>query len=102
MPDTSMPMPDEGDDDKITPGNELPVKLDTLQVDGVRPKVDDHVEVKVGGTITHIVDDCAYVKVETANDEPTEDKSYSSEEEDLVKQSENADMEGAPIGSGYG
>jgi hypothetical protein len=100
MPDPSMPMPEGSKDEPIQIGDELPVKLDTLEVGGERPEVDDQVEVTVGGRISRIVDDCAYVKVETANHEEIETKPMAQEEEDLGALSRQADMMGTPIGGG--
>jgi hypothetical protein len=101
MPDASMPMPDTGDE-PIQIGDELPVKLDTMMVGGERPRVNDQVEVTVGGTVSRIVDDCAYVTLETANSEPIETKKPAQEEGDLDEMSRGMDMMGAPIGGGGG
>jgi hypothetical protein len=84
MPDASMPMPEGASDEPIQIGDELPVKLDTLEVGGERPEVDDHVEVTVGGRITRIIDDCAYVSVETANNEQIEKPKGDQEEENAL------------------
>jgi|SRR5215471_20101531 len=102
MADASMPMPDSDQDEPIQVGDELPVKLDTLEVGGERPNVDDMVEVTVGGRITRIIDDCAYVAVETANHEDIETpKGAQAEENRLSRLSEQMDMSGAPLGGGY-
>jgi hypothetical protein len=96
-----MQMPDdENGKEYVQTGDELPVKLDTLMVGGQRPEVDDHVEVTVAGTISQIIDDCAYVKLETANDEPIEEKTVKAEEESLGEQSRQMDM-GGPLLGGY-
>jgi hypothetical protein len=98
MPDDSMQMPDNEAQEPIQVGDELPVKLDTLMVGGERPAVDDHVEVTVGGTVSRIIDDCAYVKVETANDQQIETPKGDQEGQDLAQQSRQLDMMGATIG----
>jgi len=90
--------PDDDSDEPIQIGDELPVKLDTLIVGGERPNVDDQVEVTVGGVISRIIDDCAYVKLETANDNPIETPAGDQEERDMQNQSRQADMAGMPIG----
>jgi hypothetical protein len=101
MPDASMPMPEGSKDEPIQIGDELPVKLDTMEVGGERPEVDDHVEVTVGGRVTRIIDDCCYVALETANNEDIETPKGAQEEEDnLSKLSQQADMMGSPIGGG--
>lgn len=100
MPDASMPMPVGSKENPIQIGDELPVKLDTMMVGGERPEVDDQVEVTVGGRISRIVDDCAYVKVETANNEEIETKPAEQEEGDLDLLSQQMDVSGPPIGGG--
>jgi hypothetical protein len=102
MSDPSMPMPEGARDEPIQIGDELPVKLDTLEVGGERPEVDDEVEVRVRGPISRIIDDCAYVKLQTANDEEIETKPMAQEEEDLGALSRQADMMGTPVGGGGG
>jgi hypothetical protein len=98
MADDSMPMPDNGKN-VIQTGYELPVQLDTLEIGGERPEVGDDAEAKVKGRITRIVDDCAYISVETANDNPIEDKSDDgSDERDLAGATQRADAMGMPIG----
>ena len=56
--------------DAVKIGSELPVPIDTLLLDGIRPEMGDRVTVEVAGTISSIRDECAYVKLETANDQP--------------------------------
>lgn len=92
--DTTLESPSTSNE-TIRPGSDLPVKLDTLLVDGIRPDKGDSVEVTVKGTVSKIVDDCAYVSLETANDEPIEDKSSEMKEQsedDLMSMAEKADM----------
>jgi hypothetical protein len=58
--------PTEGADSEN--GNvELPVEVDSLAVDGVAPEVGDKVDIKVGGTVTRVVNNIAYVKPEDIN-----------------------------------
>jgi len=100
--DESMPTPERASDEPVQVGDELPVKLDTLYVGGQRPEVGDMVDVKVSGTVSRIVDDCCYVTVETANDEEIHTPKGDYEAgEDLVAQSQEADIMGLPIGGGY-
>lgn len=101
MPDTSMPMPDNEQDEPIQVGDELPVKLDTMMVGGERPEVDDQVEVTVSGRVTRIIDDCAYVALEKANNEEIESK-MPPQEADLRQMSEQMDQTASsPISGGY-
>jgi len=96
--DDSMSMPENESQEPVQRGDELPVKLDTLMLGGERPSVGDQVDVKVTGTVSRIIDDCAYVTLDTANDEPIETPAGDKEEEDLSSQSSQADMMGMPIG----
>ena len=101
MPDTSMPMPDNEQDEPIQVGDELPVKLDTMMVGGERPEVDDQVEVTVSGRVTRIIDDCAYVALEKANNEEIESKT-PPQEADLRQMSEQMDQTASsPISGDY-
>ena len=106
MPDESMPMPENESEEPIQIGDELPVKLDTLELGGERPNVGDQVDVKMSGVVSRIIDDCAYVKVENANDNPIEtpagdQQAGHAEEDDMAQQAYQADMSGIPIGGGY-
>jgi len=97
-----MPMPDDEQEEPIEVGDELPVKLDTMMVGGERPEVDDHVEVNVGGRVVRIIDDCAYVAVETANNELIETPGGDQDYDRLSELSRQMDMSGPPVGtSGY-
>jgi hypothetical protein len=62
-------------------GSELPVPIDTLLLDGIRPEMGDRVTVEVEGTISKIRDDCAYVKLENANDQPIKSPATHPEDE---------------------
>ena len=64
---------------------DLHVSVATLEIDGVRPAVGDHVDVKVGGTIRKLVDDTAFVTPETINDQPMP-QDQSTSDEDLMAQ----------------
>ena len=46
---------EEKNETEISDATELPVKLDSLEVGGIRPKVNDSVDVMVTGTLTSIV-----------------------------------------------
>lgn len=63
---------------------DLPVSIGTLELDGLRPKVGDKVDAKMSGTISKIVDETAFVKIETVNDQPLALKLQSSPEQDLM------------------
>jgi|ERR1041385_227189 hypothetical protein len=89
--------PNEGyEDNQISPGDELPVKIDTLSLDGTQPEVGDSVEVTVKGKVTRIRDDCAYVSIETANNEPIENPPSQPEdkmtEDALMAMADKADQ----------
>jgi hypothetical protein len=97
--DASMPTPENESEEPIMVGDELPVKLDTLMVGGQRPDVGDMVDVKVSGTVSRIVDDCCYVRVESANDEEIhKPEGDYAEAESLAGQSREADLMGVPVG----
>lgn len=68
--------------------NELPVLLETLALDGMRPKVGDQVDVKVSGTILKIVNEMAIVRPEMANDQPIPQEPPENEMDDLAQASE--------------
>lgn len=66
-------MQDASLDDSGNEGSEdgsLVVAIDTLEIDGVRPKVGDSVDLKVSGSITKLVNDTATVQPDTINDVP--------------------------------
>jgi len=98
MADESVPMPDDDQDEPIQQGDELPVKLDTLMVGGERPNVGDQVDVKVSGTISRIIDDCAYVSVDQANDNDIEKPVGDNEGQAIANQAREMDMAGTPVG----
>jgi hypothetical protein len=75
---------------------DLPVSVTTLELDGVRPKVGDKVDMKVSGTIRKLVDETAFVKVSTVNDQPLPPKLQSTEEEDLMAAAQQVDGAGMP------
>lgn len=56
--------------DEASDNVEFPVSVDTLMVGGTAPSVGDTVDVKVGGTVTRVVNKIAYVKPDTVNDQP--------------------------------
>lgn len=69
MIDTSI-SPDPETGDRMTGNVELPVNVETITIDGIQPAVGDHVEVKVDGTVTRVVNSMAYVRPEMVNDQP--------------------------------
>jgi len=98
MADESVPMPDDDQDEPIQQGDELPVQLDTLMVGGERPNVGDQVDVKVSGTISRIIDDCAYVSVAQANDNDIETPAGDEQDRAMADQAREMDMAGTPVG----
>jgi hypothetical protein len=101
--------PDTGNGDQpgdnVEAGDELPVKIDTLSLDGTQPEVGDEVEVKVKGKVTRIRDDCAYVAIETANDNPIENPPDQPQddmsEQGMMDMAAKADQNGQGLGA-YG
>ena len=53
-----------------TDKSDLAVDLDTLSIDGTRPKAGDTVELKVSGSISQIKNNTAFVTPERVNDQP--------------------------------
>lgn len=76
--------------------NDLAVDISTLEENGVRPKVGDQVDVKVGGKVSKIVDDCVYVTPETCNDMPMAHRGSTTPDEDMQSMA----MQAGPI-QGY-
>lgn len=76
--------------------SEIAVQLDTLTLDGVRPKVGDNVDFKVSGPILKIVNDMAVVRPEMANEQPIPQQPATDEMDQLAKASE-----GVMLGSEY-
>lgn len=56
--------------DSLTYEAELPVAVDSLSIGGQDPDVGDPVSFKVGGSVTRVVNETAYVRIETINDAP--------------------------------
>jgi hypothetical protein len=101
MPGEIIDNPDAGGGDQprdnVEAGDELPVKIDTLSLDGTQPQVGDDVEVKVKGKVTRIRDDTAYVALETANDDPIENPPEQPEdmsEQGMMDMAAKADQGG--------
>ena len=86
--DSSIDAPDEGTSD------DLPVAIGTLEIDGLRPKVGDPVDAKISGSITKIVDETAFVKVDTINDQPMPPKAAATDEQNLMAQAQAMDAAG--------
>lgn len=74
--------------------SDLPVSVDTLAIDGTRPKVGDTVDLKVSGTISKLVDETAFVTPMTINDQPMAPKTQASESENLMAQAGAMDAAG--------
>jgi len=105
MADESMQTPDEGSD-LIEPDDQIPVRIDSLEADGVRPSVGDTVTIRVEGTVKEIRDDCVYVTPEKINDtdlnEILAESGNQGDEEDMLREmSSEADQAGMPVGGGY-
>lgn len=73
---------------------DLPVSVGTLEIEGVRPKVGDKVDLKVTGTIRKLVDETAFVTPETINDQPMPEEAQATEKEDLMAQAQSLDAAG--------
>jgi hypothetical protein len=102
MADESMqPAPGEEVDETLSPETEIPVGIDTLEADGVRPSVGDTVTLRVEGTVKSIKDDCCYVTTDKINDTDLEEilAEHAPENEDKLMEriTREADM-----GGGYG
>ena len=52
---------------------ELPVHIDDLAIDGTPPSVGDIVDIKMGGTVTRVVNDIAWVQPTDLNNKPIPD-----------------------------
>lgn len=76
--------------------DDLPVSVGTLEIEGLRPKVGDTVDLKVTGTIRKLVDETAFVSPATINDQPMPPKVQASDEESLMAQAQKADGIGQP------
>lgn len=66
MTDTST----EGAPQETSSGVEIQADVDGLSIDGTAPSVGDHVDVKVGGTVSKVVNGVATIAAETVNDTP--------------------------------
>jgi hypothetical protein len=106
MADESMQMPPEGGSDVIGLDDEIPVRLDSLEADGVRPKMGDTVTLRVEGTVKRIENDCAYVQPDAINDtdlaEILAETGDTDEDAMMERMTRNADMGQMPGGGGYG
>jgi hypothetical protein len=107
MSDESMQMPPEEGSDVIELDSEIPVRIETLEADGVRPSVGDTVTLRVEGTVKSIEDDCVYVTPEKINDDDlaeilAENAGSEANEDSLMRRlTSEADMGGTPMGGGY-
>lgn len=92
MEDSSI---DSGGETESSQGD-LAVDVDTLVIDGVRPKAGDPVDLKVSGTIRKLVDNTAFITPTTINDQPMPEKPQATEEEDLMAKANELDSMAAP------
>lgn len=90
MADTSI---DQGESEPDS--DDLAVAVSTLEIDGVRPKVGDTVDLKVSGTIRKLVDETAFVTPETVNDQPMPPKVQATQDEELMAAAQQ--MDAAPV-----
>jgi hypothetical protein len=104
MADESMQMPPDSGSDVIELGDEIPVHLDSLEVDGTRPAKGDEVTLKVTGTISRIEDNCAYVQPESINDSDLSEilAEHSPEGEDSMMAKLTSQADQANMAGGYG
>lgn len=106
MADESMQSdPAAGGSDVIGPEDEIPVRIDSLEADGVRPSVGDTVTIRIEGTVKSIEDDYVYVTPDKINDDDLNEllaESGKQDEESSLRQMTNeADQAGMPIGGSY-
>lgn len=85
--------PNPGDSDT---SGDIAVQIDTLTLDGTQPKVGDHVDLKVTGTVTQIKNSTAFVNPETVNDQPmpADQKDQPDEKQALMAMAGTADASG--------
>jgi hypothetical protein len=76
--------------------DDLAVAVGTLEIEGVRPKVGDTVDLKVTGTIRKLVDETAFVSPATINDQPMPPKTQATDEEQLMAEAQRMDA-AAPV-----
>jgi hypothetical protein len=104
MADEAMQMPPESGSDVIGLDDEIPVHLDSLEADGVRPRVGDTVTLRVEGTVKRIENDCAYVAPDAINDTDLAEilAEHGEQDEDslMSKLTSQADQMGTPMGYG--
>ena len=85
------------DDDASPDSDDIQVPLDTLKMEGTEPSKGDHVEITVGGKITQIVNDVAFVTPETVNGQPIPSE-QTVNETSMMSKAGAADAQGMPIG----
>jgi hypothetical protein len=106
MADESLQTPDT-EPDLLDPDTEIPVRLDSLEADGTRPKVGDDVTVKVDGTVKRIENDYAFISTTAVNDTDINDIIADTQQdegggsEDMMRRlASQADQMATPLGSG--
>ncbi len=75
--------------------DDLPVSVGTLEIEGVRPKVGDNVDLKVSGTISKLVNDTAFVTPSSINDQPLAPKEQATDDENIMAQASALDATGS-------
>lgn len=91
MEDTSLD-PTEGE----TSSGDIAVDIDTLAIDGTRPKAGDSVDLKVTGTISSLKDNTAFVTPEMVNDQPIPSDMPETDMSDQAMMAEAQKMDGMP------
>jgi hypothetical protein len=104
MADESMQMPPEGGSDVIGTDDEIPVRIDSLEADGVRPSVGDLVTLRVEGSVKRIENDCVYVTPEKVNDDDLAELLAESgnQDEDSMMERLTREADAGMSGGGYG
>jgi hypothetical protein len=104
MADESMQMPPEGGSDVIGLDDEIPVRIDSLEADGVRPSVGDLVTLRVEGTVKRIENDSVYVTPEKVNDDDLAgllaENGDQNDDDMMSRLTSQADQMGTPMGGG--
>ena len=72
---------------------DLPVAIESLNIDGTRPAVGDKVDVTVSGTISSIVDQTAFVTPEMVNDQPMPQQAEANPSDQLRASAMQADSQ---------
>ncbi len=91
---------DSGESTEAGP-EDLCVSLPTLEIDGVRPAVGDTVNLKVDGSVSKIVNDCAWVTPSTINGQPIPEGMPDANDDQLMQSAMAHDQMSASSMGGY-